>query len=81
MMQTNAYGMQYGSVQQQQAAMTPQQQNGYGALNPGNAYAGMPQQQYVNQNPMATQQQYVNQNAMAPQQQADPYNAAREQPQ
>ena len=69
MMQTNAYGMQYGSVQQQQAAMTPQQQNGYGALNPGNAYAGMPQQQYVNQN------------AMAPQQQADPYNAAREQPQ
>lgn len=81
MMQTNAYGMQYGSVQQQQAAMTSQQQNGYGALNPGNAYAGMPQQQYVHQNPMATQQQYVNQNAMAPQQQADPYNAAREQPQ
>ena len=68
MMQTNAYGMQYGSVQQQPAVVTPQQQNVYGTFNSGSAYTGMPQQQYVNQS------------AIAPQQ-ADPYNTAREQAQ
>lgn len=54
-MQCNAYGMQYGSVQQM--GMAASQQNMYSANNPGDAYAGMSQQ-----NQQSQQSQYQQQN-------------------
>lgn len=50
-MQSGAYGLQYGSVQQPLGVAAPQQQAVYGASNPGEAYAGVSQQVQQSQQP------------------------------